>query len=124
MTSLTNKIIAITGAASGIGLSTARLLAHRGAVLSLADVQSGPLSRLATEIRNDGGRCIASVVDVRDTAMVDAWIGETVRGFGGLDGAVNCAGVGVAVLPSWVVVVVADCGGGGRFLGGVVRWRG
>lgn len=101
MASLVGKVIAMTGAASGIGLSAARLLASRGAVLSLADVQTELLNEAAMSIRKDGGQCITFVVDVRDGKMVDAWIEQTVEKFGRLDGAVNCAGVSVFPLTVW-----------------------
>jgi len=50
MSSLTGKVIAITGAASGIGLATARLLAQQGAFLSLADINESRLEEVAAEL--------------------------------------------------------------------------
>jgi NADP-dependent 3-hydroxy acid dehydrogenase YdfG len=88
-----DKVIVITGAASGIGLETARLFASNGAKLSLADVQEQPLRDLEAELQKSGAQVIAQVVDVRDRKAVEAWIAATVERFGKLDGAANLAGV-------------------------------
>ncbi|KAK5942333.1 putative secondary metabolism biosynthetic enzyme [Knufia obscura] len=88
-----NKVIAITGAASGIGLETAKLLSSRGAKLSLADVSEGPLQEVCASIESAGGTVIHSVLDVRDRIEVEDWITKTVDTYGRLDGAVNLAGV-------------------------------
>ncbi|TEA11975.1 2,5-dichloro-2,5-cyclohexadiene-1,4-diol dehydrogenase [Colletotrichum sidae] len=95
MSSFKGKVIAITGAASGIGLSTAKSLAALGARVSLADVDGALLaSEVAELVRSYGADAVYSkVVDVRDRKVVDAWIAETVDKFGPLDGAANCAGV-------------------------------
>jgi NAD(P)-dependent dehydrogenase (short-subunit alcohol dehydrogenase family) len=88
-----NKVIAITGAASGMGLESAKLLAAKGAKVSLADIQAGPLEQAVSEIKASGGTAIGTVVDVRNRAQVEAWIKTTVDTFGKLDGAANLAGV-------------------------------
>lgn len=93
---ITNKIIAITGAASGIGLETAKLLASQGAKLSICDVNEVALQEKAAEISalsTSPTNILSTVVDVRLPASVDAWIAATVSAFGKLDGAVNLAGV-------------------------------
>ncbi|RDL31821.1 Uncharacterized protein BP5553_09223 [Venustampulla echinocandica] len=92
--SLSGKVIALSGAASGIGLATARLLATKGAKLSLADSQEQALQSLATELRAASHEVLTFVVDVRNRASVEDWTQQTVACFGKLDGAVNSAGVG------------------------------
>lgn len=93
-TSLQGKVIAITGAASGIGLALAHLLASQGATLSLADLQEKPLNEAAEAIKTKYNTTVfAQVVDVRQTASVDSWISATVSTLGHLDGAANLAGV-------------------------------
>jgi NADP-dependent 3-hydroxy acid dehydrogenase YdfG len=87
------KVIAITGAASGIGLDTAKLLASKGAKVSLSDVQEGPLKQLVDDITKSGGTAFATVVDVRNRKQVESWIEATVKSYGKLDGVVNAAGV-------------------------------
>ncbi|KAH7349078.1 hypothetical protein BKA66DRAFT_516622 [Pyrenochaeta sp. MPI-SDFR-AT-0127] len=77
--SLQGLVIAVSGAASGIGLATVRLLAQRGAE--------------ASKLRPAGARCTAARTDVRSARDVDEWIEAGVEAFGRLDGAENCAGV-------------------------------
>ncbi|ROT38010.1 BcABA4 [Sodiomyces alkalinus F11] len=94
-TQFADKVIALTGAASGIGQTTAYVLASRGARLSLADVQQEGLeaTKAAIEKAHPAAEVMLSVVDVRDHAAVDKWVSETVSRFGRLDGAANLAGV-------------------------------
>jgi NAD(P)-dependent dehydrogenase (short-subunit alcohol dehydrogenase family) len=94
-TQFTNRVIAITGAASGIGLATAHLLASRGASLSLADLQAPALEKTRTEIlaKHPGTDIFTFALDVRDYAKVEQWIQQTMEKFGKLDGAANLAGV-------------------------------
>ena len=90
-----DKVIAITGGASGIGLETAKLLASRGAKLSLADVSEENLEAavLAIEASSGPGSVISTTLDVRNREAVEKWIAETVSTFGKINGAANLAGV-------------------------------
>lgn len=80
--------IYLTGAASGIGLATARLLASQGAALALADVQA---DKLAAAARETGGQAL--VADLRDGDAIDRSVAGAAEAMGGIDGVVNCAGV-------------------------------
>ena len=97
MALLQGKVIAITGAASGIGRATAHLLAARGASLSLADVQDSLLQETAAAIHaanpHNATKILTRHVDTSDAGAVDAWIGATVTELGRLDGAANLAGI-------------------------------
>ena len=89
---LTLTQIAITGAASGMGLATAKLLASEGAIISLADINEEAVSA-ATKSLTGSDKHMYSVVDVRKSESVDAWIASTLKALGKLDSAVNMAGV-------------------------------
>ena len=93
MASLQGKVIAITGAASGMGREVARITAARGARLAVADVQKVALDALVEELKSTGTEIIGTVVNVASDKEVDAWIAATVQHFGRLDGAANLAGV-------------------------------
>ncbi|KAL3456765.1 hypothetical protein BJX64DRAFT_296386 [Aspergillus heterothallicus] len=93
--SFTNKVIAVTGASSGIALALTHHLAKHGARLSLADIAEEPLTQLATTLRSSGTEVLTTVLDVSSSSAVDAWIASTVAHFGRLDGAANIAGIGM-----------------------------
>lgn len=93
MAQLQGKVIAITGAGSGIGRATALTAAARGASLALCDVNHKELDLVVKEIRAQGVNVVGTVVNVADSVGVDTWIASTVVHFGRLDGAANVAGV-------------------------------
>jgi NAD(P)-dependent dehydrogenase (short-subunit alcohol dehydrogenase family) len=95
MISLEGKTIAITGGASGIGLATAKLASSLGAKVSIADISQPGLDGAKDELlkQNPDALVLTVAVDVRKRVDVDGWISETVKWAGGLDGAVNLAGV-------------------------------
>jgi len=88
---MNGKVIAITGAGSGIARATAKVLASRGAVLSLADRDQSGLDETLKSL--EGSKHIATVLDVRKPAEIEAWMEKTVKELGKLDGACNLAGV-------------------------------
>lgn len=94
MSGIHGKVIAITGGASGIGFATAKLLASKGARISIGDLHPN-LDNVVNEIGNatGNGEIFAREVDVRDTESVASWIEATVQRFGQLNGAANIAGV-------------------------------
>jgi NAD(P)-dependent dehydrogenase (short-subunit alcohol dehydrogenase family) len=83
----------ITGAGSGIGRATARLLAERGGAVVAADVNGVTAEDTATQIRASGGQAAACGCDVTRAADVDAAVLLAQRAFGRLDVVVNCAGI-------------------------------
>ncbi len=87
----------ITGGASGLGLATAELLAARGWRLGLLDRDAARLAGAATELRAKGSPlCEVYAVDTTDEAAVKAAVDDFAARCGGLDFAMNSAGVAVA----------------------------
>ncbi|KAH7092180.1 hypothetical protein FB567DRAFT_232808 [Paraphoma chrysanthemicola] len=93
--SFAHRVIAITGAASGIGLATAHLLASHSATLSIADINASALSHAETSLRRQhpSVQILSYILDVRSEEQVAKWIETTLVAFGRLDGAANLAGV-------------------------------
>ena len=89
------QVALVTGAASGMGLATARAFAHAGAAVTLADVSEAALQQAVDEITSAGGKAIGVVCDVSDEAQVAAMVERTVATFGRLDAAFNNAGIQV-----------------------------
>ncbi|MDF3887612.1 glucose 1-dehydrogenase [Cupriavidus basilensis] len=89
------QVALVTGAASGMGLATARAFARAGAVVTLADVSEAGLQQAVDEITSAGGKAIGVVCDVSDEAQVAAMVERTVATFGRLDAAFNNAGIQV-----------------------------
>jgi NAD(P)-dependent dehydrogenase (short-subunit alcohol dehydrogenase family) len=92
---LNGKVVAITGAGSGIGRAIARLAASRGASLALSDWNKVGLDE-TVELLGDGVNVMSTQVDVADRAAVAAWAAEVARHFGHVNMIVNNAGVTVA----------------------------
>ncbi|KAH7411524.1 oxidoreductase [Cadophora sp. MPI-SDFR-AT-0126] len=97
MASIKDKVIAITGAASGMGLATAKHVASLGASVSLADINESGLIEAIKSLPGD--HHMYPVVDVRKSESVNQWIQKTVVTLGKLDGAVNMAGIFTHALP-------------------------
>src|ERR1051326_4915449 len=89
----TGKVALVTGAASGMGLATARAFAEAGAAVLLADFKEDAVKAVAAELVADGYKAIAVRCDVADDAQVAAMVDRTVSEFGRLDAAFNNAGV-------------------------------
>ncbi|KID81488.1 oxidoreductase, short chain dehydrogenase/reductase [Metarhizium guizhouense ARSEF 977] len=93
MANLQNKVIAITGGASGIVLAVAKQCAAFGASLALADIQEIPLKQVEATLTADGVDVMATKVDVSHSGEVTAWVGAIMNRFGRLHGAANLTGV-------------------------------
>ncbi|KAB8198782.1 SDR family NAD(P)-dependent oxidoreductase [Lysobacter maris] len=87
------KVVAITGASSGIGEATALHLAAHGARLLLGARRRERLDALVARIREQGGEAVAQTVDVTRRDQVEAFVGAAVAHFGRLDVMVGNAGV-------------------------------
>jgi NAD(P)-dependent dehydrogenase (short-subunit alcohol dehydrogenase family) len=92
---LSEQVVVITGASSGIGLATARMGAERGAQVVLVSRDEEDLAQAVGEIRAQGGRAIHFVADVADHAAMQRVARDVVVQFGRIDTWVNNAGVTV-----------------------------
>src|SRR5271165_2537491 len=91
--SFTNQVALVTGAASGLGLATARAFAESGASVVLADWNEEAAQSAAKELADKGHKTLAVRCDVSDDAQVEAMVKQAVASFGRLDAAYNNAGV-------------------------------
>ncbi|MGN7781497.1 SDR family oxidoreductase [Mycolicibacterium sp. 22603] len=94
MNSLADKVVAITGASSGIGAATARRLAGRGCPVVLGARRTDRLDALAAELRAAGGRATTVTVDVTRADDLQQLVTSAVAEFGRLDVLVGNAGIG------------------------------
>ena len=76
-----------------MGLALAKLLASRGAKLSLCDVVQENLDNAINDLQSKPEQLMVFKCDVRDAKQVSEWISRTVEKFGQLDGAANMAGI-------------------------------
>jgi NADP-dependent 3-hydroxy acid dehydrogenase YdfG len=93
MSRLDSKVVAITGASSGIGAATALELAARGAAVVLGARRTDRLDSLVARIRAEGGRAEMVEVDVTKRADLEQLVALAVHRFGRLDVLVANAGV-------------------------------
>ena len=91
--SLDGKVYAITGGASGIGLSTAKILSKRGATVCIGDVNQQAMKEAEAYFSGLNAPHMVTKVDVSKRADVDSWIDGIVQTYGRLDGAANVAGI-------------------------------
>ena len=96
---LKDKVIIVTGAGSGIGLATAKLLAEAGAKVVVIGRESDRLATVVDQVRQGGDTPTVVAADVSKEAEVAALVDRAVSEFGRLDGAFNNAGVEMNI--SW-----------------------
>jgi NADP-dependent 3-hydroxy acid dehydrogenase YdfG len=93
MLNVENKVIVITGASSGIGEATAKLLAKHGARVVLGARRSERLEAIAKEIRTAGGTAEYQTLDVTQRSQLEAIVQFAQSKFGRVDVLINNAGV-------------------------------
>jgi NADP-dependent 3-hydroxy acid dehydrogenase YdfG len=87
------KVVVITGASSGLGEATARLLASEGATIVLAARRADRIKALADEIGGRAGKALAVTTDVADRQQVKALADKAVETYGRIDVMLNNAGL-------------------------------
>jgi len=91
---LENKIIVVTGAGSGIGASSAALMASLGARVIASDINLKNAEEVVSKIRESGGKATALKVDVTKYEEVKLLLNQVVKDHGSIDVLVNNAGIG------------------------------
>ena len=94
-----DKVILVTGGASGIGYATCAELLARGARVALWDIDTAAGSAAARLLDPEGKRCQAFAADVGSSADVETALSQTLEAFGALHGAFNNAGIGGQTVP-------------------------
>ena len=87
------KVVVITGASSGLGEATARLLSAEGASVALGARRVDRLQALAKELIGKGGKALAVATDVTDCDAVKSLVDTAVQSFGRIDVVINNAGL-------------------------------
>ena len=98
MRDLRDKVVVVTGAASGIGRGLARGLSAKGARLALVDLDEARLADVAAELEAAGQRVSRHVADVGDRQRMQALPDEVVAVHGGVDVLINNAGVSIGAM--------------------------
>jgi NADP-dependent 3-hydroxy acid dehydrogenase YdfG len=93
VTELSGRVVAVTGASSGIGEATALACARAGASVALAARRTERIEALAERIVKDGGQALAVTADVGEESEANSFVARTHERFGRLDVLVNNAGV-------------------------------
>ncbi|MFV0316671.1 MAG: SDR family NAD(P)-dependent oxidoreductase [Microthrixaceae bacterium] len=88
-----DKVVLLTGAASGIGRATALRLASEGATLAISDVNEEGLAEARAECEGLGATVSSAVVNVASEAEVVSMVADAVEAHGRLDAVVNVAGI-------------------------------
>jgi NADP-dependent 3-hydroxy acid dehydrogenase YdfG len=94
MSGIDGKVVALTGASSGIGEATALLLAERGARMVLAARRAERLEALVARIASSGGEAVFAPTDVRQRQALTDLVAFALEQYGQLDVLINNAGVG------------------------------
>src|SRR5690554_6507145 len=100
MKNMQSKVAIVTGASSGIGKSTAELLAQRGASVIISYIDERLGNEVADNINTNGGKAVFVKADVSLPADNEALVNRVLKEFGRLDIAINNAGIGGPLAPT------------------------
>ena len=95
MAELKDRVIIVTGGASGIGKETVLKLSEKGATVVVADYNEDAAKEVAGQIESNGGKAASYKVDVSKAEQVKGMIEWTADKFGTLNGIFNNAGIGL-----------------------------
>lgn len=99
MKALENKVALVTGAGSGIGKAISLLYAKEGAKIVVSDVNEKAGNEVVSEIKSNGGEAIFVKADTSKAEDNKSMVDQAVKQFGGLQIAVNNAGIGGPISP-------------------------
>lgn len=104
---LRDKIVVITGGGQGIGRAYARRVAAAGGTALIGDIDTAAAARVASEIEADGGRAVATPLDVGDPESCAAAAESWLAAHGRVDGLVNNAAIfsTITMKPFWEIPV-------------------
>ena len=88
-----DRIVVVTGASSGLGEATARLLSEQGATVVLGARRADRLQSLAKDLEVRGGKALAVTTDVIQREQVKALVDSAVQSYGRIDVMINNAGL-------------------------------
>jgi NAD(P)-dependent dehydrogenase (short-subunit alcohol dehydrogenase family) len=94
MGALDNRVALVTGAGAGIGRASALIFAREGAQVVVVDIDDAGGDETVRLVEHDGGAATFVHADVSDAEQVEAMVRHAVSTFGGLDCALNNAGMG------------------------------
>ncbi len=100
MKTFAEKVVLITGAASGIGKTTAIAFAEKGAKVVVSDINETKGNEVVSEIKGYGGEAIFIKTDVSNKSDIQLLVQESINKFGQLDIAINNAGIGGPFAPT------------------------
>ena len=92
-TNIEGKVVVITGASSGLGEATARLLSAQDASVVLGARRLERIQALAEELNGNGGKALAMQTDVADLNQVQALVNAAIQAYGRIDVMINNAGI-------------------------------
>lgn len=117
MSRLNGKVAIITGAASGIGLSTVEIFAAEGATVIATDISEDALNRAVVAVTATGGKVVAHILDVSSPESWQRVVNDVVAEWGTIDILVNNAGIAIpkgileAELEDWNKVLAINATG-------------
>ncbi len=95
--SVAQRVVLVTGAASGMGRATAHLFAYEGALVAVTDLDQQAVDSVVEEIRSSGGQATGWVLDVSSASAIREIVSDIASSLGEIDILVNNAGIAIGI---------------------------